>query len=272
MKITIDHNIIETYPYLEVGSKTNGQNNSPEIFYKTLPIYLGEYKSDNKDVDLLIIASDLQGIAEENGHQYLLGEKLPSFLRTLIDIEFPDCKKIGVLLCGDLYTSLDKRGTSGDVRNVWIEFNKQFDWVVGVAGNHDTFGNKFKEENFKSKNNIHLLHKEQIEISGLKIGGISGIIGRADKTNRVDESDFLNSLTKLSKQKLDFILIHETPDFPKFNQIGNSKIREHIEKLNKNRIFCGHCYWDNSLANFDNGSQVLNIDSKVILMKIKNCS
>lgn len=69
MKITIDHNnIIETYPYLEVGSKTIGQNNSPEIFYKTLPIYLGQYKSDNKDVDLLIIASDLQGIVEENRH------------------------------------------------------------------------------------------------------------------------------------------------------------------------------------------------------------
>ena len=118
--------------------------------------------------------------------------------------------------------------------------------------------------------NIHLLHKETIELDGLKFGGISGIIGREDKTNRVNESDFLNGLTKLSKQDLDFILIHETPDFPKNNELGNSKIREHIEKLNTIRVCCGHCYWNNSLANFENQTQILNVDSKVILMKIKS--
>ncbi len=271
MQITIDHqNILETYPYLEVGSRTIGQNNSPEILHKTLPIYSAEYENVNTDIDLLIIASDLQGIAEESGRKYLLGEKLPSFLKTLIEIELPKCKKVGVLLCGDLYTSLEKRGSSGDVRKVWEEFHNHFDWVVGVAGNHDTFGSETEKEQFKSQKNIHLLHKEKIELDGIKIGGISGIIGRADKTNRVDESDFLNGLTKLSKKELDFILIHETPDFPKNNEIGNSKIREHIEKLNSTRICCGHCYWDNSLANFDNKTQVLNVDSKVILMKIKS--
>ncbi|WP_044208757.1 metallophosphoesterase [Flammeovirga sp. OC4] len=270
MKITIDHkSLLETYPYLEVGSRSIGQNNSPEILHKILPIYFGEYENVNTDIDLLIITSDLQGIAEENGQKYLLGEKLPSFLKTLIEIELPKCKKIGVLLCGDLYTSLEKRGASGDVRKVWEEFNNYFEWVVGIAGNHDTFGNESEKEQFKSQENIHILHKEKIALNGMKIGGISGIIGRKDKVNRVQESDFLNGLTKLSQHELDFILIHETPDFPKNNEIGNSKIREHIEKLNSIRICCGHCNWDNSLANFDNGTQILNVDSKVILMKIK---
>ena len=271
MQITLDqNNTLETYPYLEVGSRTIGQNNSPEIFHKTLPIYFAEYKNSNTDVDLLIIASDLQGVTEGQGKQHLIGEKLPSFLKTLIEIELKDCKKVGVLLCGDLYTSLEKRGSSGDVRNVWKEFNNHFEWVVGVAGNHDTFGSEIEKEEFKLETNIHLLHKETIELDGLKIGGISGIIGRAGKINRVDESDFLNGLTKLSKKKLDFILIHETPDFPSNNEIGNSKIREHIEKLNPTTICCGHCYWNNSLANFNNKTQVLNVDSKVILMKIKS--
>ena len=270
MQITIDHeNIFETYPYLEVGSRTIGHNNSPEILHKILPIYIAEYDNVNTDIDLLIIASDLQGIAEENGQKHLLGEKLPSFLKALIEIELPKYKKVGVLLCGDLFTSLEKRGSSGDVRKVWNEFNNHFDWVVGVAGNHDTFGNENEKDKFKSQANIHLLHKEKIELNGIRIGGISGIIGRSDKTNRVEESDFLDGLTKLSKKDLDFILIHETPDFPKNNENGNSKIRKHIEKLNPTRIFCGHCHWNNSLANFDNKIQVLNVDSKVILMKIK---
>ena len=49
---------------------------------------------------------------------------------------------IGVLLAGDLYTvpALDRRGGSGDVTAVWRAFGDEFSWVVGVAGNHDTFG------------------------------------------------------------------------------------------------------------------------------------
>jgi hypothetical protein len=271
MKISIDqNNLLESYPYIEVGSNTINQNNSPEVFHRKLPIYSGEYKVNDKDLDLLIIASDLQGIAEEHGHYFLLGEKLPSFLKILIEIEYPNCKKIGVLLCGDLYTSLEKRGASGDVRNVWKEFNKHFEWVVGVAGNHDRFGTHTEEEQFKSIQNIHLLHKNIVELNGLKIGGISGIIGRKDKVNRVDEVTFLKNVTRLSKQNLDFLLIHETPDFPVLNQIGNNKIRACIEKSDTTRICCGHCFWENSLVEFENKSQVLNVDSKVILMRIVN--
>lgn len=205
MQITLDQNkTFEIYPYLEVGSRTIGQNDSPNIFHKTLPIYSAEYKNSNTDVELLIIASDLQGVTEEQGKQHLIGEKLPSFLKTLIEIELEDCKKIGVLLCGNLYTSLEKRGSSGDVRNIWKEFNNHFEWVIGVAGNQDTFGSETEKEEFRLESNIHLLHNKTIEIDGL---------------------------SKLTKKELDFILIHETPDFPRNNEIGNSKIREHIEKL-----------------------------------------
>ena len=35
---------------------------------------------------------------------------------------------------------LDKRGGSGDVTGVWLAFADIFQWVAGVAGNHDTFG------------------------------------------------------------------------------------------------------------------------------------
>ncbi|SFT68996.1 Predicted phosphoesterase [Lishizhenia tianjinensis] len=269
MKIKLDPtHIIETYPYLEVGSKTVGQNNAPEIFHRSLPIYKATYKESKADIDLLIITSDLQGITEVNGKQFLLGEKLPSFLKTLLEIEFSHCKKIGVVLCGDMYTSLIKRGSSGDVRKVWSEFNAHFNWVVGVAGNHDTFGNEKEKAQFEAQENIHLLHKTNVKIDGLKFGGISGIIGRPDKINRVDETDFLKSLTHLSKQDLDFILLHETPDFPLLTEIGNETIRKHLEQLPPTQVCCGHCHWENSLVQLPNQTQVLNVDSKVICMEI----
>jgi Icc-related predicted phosphoesterase len=260
--------IIETYPYLEVGSKTKGDSDLPEVFHKRLPIYYAEYLSQTAKVDLIIIASDLQGIAEEKGEQFLLGEQLPSFLKTLIEIEYPECKRIGVFLCGDLYTTLNKRGSSGDVRAVWDAFNRHFNWVVGVAGNHDRFGNAKDFEVFKANEYMHVLHKNSVEVDGIKIGGISGIIGRADKTNRVDELEYLKSLTSLAKKNLDFILLHETPDYPSLNLMGNHKIRAYLEHAYTTRVICGHCFWEQSLVELKNNTQVLNSDSKVILMKI----
>lgn len=95
----------------------------------------------------IIITSDLQGrehFKHQTGPQLrLLGEWLPQVLADSIlpGISLP-AGRIGVLLAGDFYTvsSLDKRGGSGDVDSVWQAFGEHFDWVVGVAGNHDTFG------------------------------------------------------------------------------------------------------------------------------------
>ena len=250
MKITLDEpQPIETYPYLEVssGQSVNGQ---PIIVHKQLPIYLGQFQKSDTSIDFLIICSDLQGMVEENGNYSLLGEMLPEFLKLLIDLELKETEQpnIGVILCGDLYTSLDKRGASGDVRTVWLKFKEHFNWVVGVAGKHDRFGNPATLNEFKATANIFFLHKEITVINSLKIGGISGIIGRADKSHRVDEQEYLTTIKKLTKKDLDFLLLHESPDFPKMNLQGNPKIRTTLEKSSSTNIYCGHCHWEQTLA------------------------
>ena len=208
-------------------------------------------------------------MVEANGTYSLLGEVLPEFLKLLIDLELNTTHppNIGVFLCGDLYTSLEKRGASGDVRKVWFAFLKYFKWVAGVAGNHDRFGNATDLIDFKAIPNIFLLHKEIQVIDHLKIGGISGIIGRADKTHRVDEKEYLNTLKKLTKKELDFLLLHETPDFPSKQLKGNTKIRETIEKSTPTPICCGHCHWEQTFISLANQSRVLNVDAKVVILK-----
>jgi len=268
MNINIEITPVEFYPYLEVGS---GQTNDgkPIILQKKLPIYIGEFEHEQSEMDFLIICSDLQGMVEKDRGYELLGIELPEYLRLLLEIELSATNesKIGVLLCGDLFTNLDKRGASGDVRNVWLEFKEQFDWVVGVAGNHDRFGNEEELKVFKNINQIYFLHQETIELEYLKIGGISGIIGRNDKVNRVDEKEYLNGLKRLLNNQLDLILLHETPDFPEFGLIGNTKIRKVIEKESKSNIFCGHCYWEKTVVEFGSKTKVINVDSKVVILK-----
>lgn len=271
MKINLEETPIEFYPYLEVGSgQTN--NGKPIILSKKLPIYFGDFESNKTSVDFLIICSDLQGMTERDGIYKLLGEELPEFLKLLIEVEFNSISnpKIGVLLCGDLFTNLDKRGASGDVRQVWIKFKEQFNWVVGVAGNHDQFGTVSELKTFKAMDDIFLLHKDVIEIDKLKIGGISGIIGRPDKSNRVEEKEYLQQLKVFLKKDLDILLLHETPDFPNLDYIGNPKIREVLDTYSKTNICCGHCHWDKTLVELENNSLIMNVDSKVVILKKRN--
>ena len=133
MKIILnDREPIDFYSYLEVGSRLTNMGN-PIIVHKKLPIYLGEFENSKTDIDFIIICSDLQGVVEKDDEYKLLGEELPEYLKFLIEIELATNKKtsVGVLLCGDLFTSLEKRGASGDVRAVWRKFKTQFSWVVG---------------------------------------------------------------------------------------------------------------------------------------------
>lgn len=258
---------LEFFPYQEI---TVPSINKPTLQHKVLPIYLGEWtKQDHVTVDLIIVCADLQGLVKKNGQYQLLGEVLPEFLRLLIDLEMdlPEDPTIGVFLCGDFFTSPTKRGSSGDVRNVWKTFANHFSWVVGVAGNHDYFGTPQENKTFQATKNINLLHHNSICIDGLKIGGISGIIGRADKTNRVEASQYISSLKKLLQQEADFILLHESPDYPPFGLKGNNIIRQCLEQAPKATICCGHCFWEQSLVTLQNETSILNVDSKVLLLK-----
>lgn len=237
-----------------------------------LPIYLGSIKDSKiKDLEYIIVASDLQGNVIENDEPKLLGEVLPDFLQLLFDIEFAevDRRKVGVFLCGDLYARLDKRGGLGDVKNVWRAFNEKFGFVVGVAGNHDDFEEPDEFERFKKEEGIYYLHQQIKKVGNLKIGGISGIIGRPDKPFRNDESKYLKALKKLLLRQPDFILLHESPNNIHPKLLGNDKIRAMIESSRKNIIFCGHNHWTSSLVEKENGTQILNIDSKCIILKIE---
>jgi hypothetical protein len=85
-----------------------------EIF--SLPIYSGIINNLPTAIDAIIVTSDLQGVVKVKEEILLLGEYLADNLKTILDLYFSKIKKekVLVLLCGDLYTSLIKRGDSGD--------------------------------------------------------------------------------------------------------------------------------------------------------------
>ena len=268
MNIQINEAIpIEKFPYQKVGGMKDRSLETVD-----LPIYKGIIQGlKTSSLDYLIIASDLQGNIFKNEAPILLGEVLPDFLKLLFDTEFPtvNLDRVGVLLCGDFYARLDKRGGLGDVKKVWQSFNQHFGFVVGVAGNHDDFGDFWEFEAFKEEPGIYYLDGKTITIGDLKIAGLSGIIGKPSKAFRNEETYHLKTIKHLLRQEPDFLLLHQSPNHLDPKLPGNNKIRETIEAGKKTVICCGHSHWKTSLVEMENGTQIINADAKCIILEIK---
>ncbi len=223
-------------------------------------------------VAAIVVTSDLQGrehFKHQTGSQLrLLGEWLPQVLAESIlpGLSLPT-GRIGVFLAGDFYTvpARDKRGGSGDVTTVWQAFGEYFSWVVGVAGNHDTFRDHAKPPNFRKP--LHFLDKHSANVDGLTIAGISGIVGNPDKPWRKPEEEFEEYLFSLQSAEPDVILMHDGPGIPELGYRGSQRMLEAVSFLSKSLIIRGHAHWKQALAELPTGLQILNVDARVVVLR-----
>ncbi|WP_426756769.1 metallophosphoesterase family protein [Myxococcus sp. Y35] len=181
----------------------------------------------------------------------------------------PPLAHTGVVLAGDLYSddTAMVRGASGDVRSVWEAFGQQFRWVVGVAGNHDTFGGTREQARFfRQRPALRLLDGDVVEMDGLRMGGVGGIIGRPDKPGRRDEETFLREVRRVMRQPPEVLVFHQGPDVPGTRMRGSAAIREALPAREDLLVICGHAHWDTPLVSLPEGPQVLNVDSRAVLL------
>jgi Icc protein len=239
-----------------------------------LPIQIAKVSGLPDELDALIATSDLQGRETQEmasgANPRLLGERIAEelFVEILPSLQFSP-EKVGILLAGDFFTvaNVDKRGGTGDVTRVWQAFAELFRWVVGVAGNHDLFG-EAESPRLPIASNAHFLDGEVIELDGLKIAGISGIIGNPRKPNRRDEADFLASVRQLPLDDVDLLLMHTGPSGSGAidAQPGIAAVRKLIEQDSATLVVRGHDHWDQPLSELNNDNQVLNVDCRTIIL------
>jgi Icc protein len=256
---------IEKEPIERISFLTIPQNSIEPSEY-SLPIYKGKIKGLPENISAIVVTSDLQGVIIQNDENVLLGEILAENLKLIFDIYFPkiDRKETIAFLCGDLYTDLIKRGQSGNPTKVWEKFASVFGHTIGIGGNHDKFDNI---EDINKIKNAKLLINEIFEIEGLRIGGLSGIIGRADKNFRLQETDYLKALSNLLNKKPNILLTHLSPQISDEDLQGDENITKILEKGNKTTLFCGHSHWEyNKAFDMKNVTQILNADTKVYIL------
>lgn len=263
---------LENTPIAEVRFLNAGKG--PGDYYcDTCPVLVGTVDALPMGISAIIATADLQGretFGEAKGAGLrLLGEVLPLKLSGAIlpEIGLTNPGSIGVFLVGDLYAvpGLEKRGGIGDVTSVWRAFGEVFAWVAGVAGNHDAYGPDVHAPP-RFGGNLHYLDGGRTKVADLNIAGIGGIIGSPERPRRRSEGDYLNVLADVLEDETDVLLLHDGPDDPYGGQRGSSAMREVIEVFKPKLVIRGHSQWREPLVELSGGVQVLNVDSRIIVL------
>ncbi len=194
---------IDTTPFFELEFQ-NAASRGGRVTER-VPFLRGEVEGLPEGLDALLLTADLQGrtttYSDEGEVWTLLGIAVAkAYLELAAEGRVPDPERTVAVLAGDLYTVplADKRGGTGDVREVWRAFAATFRSVVGVAGNHDLFGQtRGEREAFSREAGIHLLDAGLSNIEGLRVAGVGGIPGNPTKPNRRDPAEFGERIAEL---------------------------------------------------------------------------
>lgn len=255
--------------------KIDYENVAPRRMLRTeaLPILTARASGFPAGIDAIVATSDLQGHVRSGRELRLLGNHLAGELETLAaNGMLPELDRVGVILAGDLFAhpTQDRRGGSGDVRSVWQAFADRCRWVAGVAGNHDTFGPVGSLPDFRRLNrqpNIHLLDGDCIMLDGLRIAGLSGIVGGSARPLRRREAEFAAEVGRLAALGSDIIIMHDGPGDADIELKGWKSVREVLERSRPTLVVRGHRRSRSPLATLGNGAQVLNVHARFVVLR-----
>lgn len=269
--LSLNSELLLEIPFLNAGRAAGN-------FYEDrLPVHLGFVDKLPEGIEAIIATADLQGRErfqdrKSDGPLRLLGEALAERLEIelLPRFDLPSPREMGVLLAGDFYTvpALDKRGGTGDVTAVWEAFADRFAFVAGVPGNHDTFGSSLAPpKHLANRRTVHYLDGDIADVYSLTVAGIGGIIGSPNKPHRRTDDDYLHLLRGLLDFQPDVLISHDGPDGPMSGCRGSSLVREVIETSRPTLVVRGHAHWIEPLVELPNGTQVLNVDARMVVLR-----
>jgi hypothetical protein len=256
-----DPDPFHTLPYI-VGSTTTAG----------LPFHHAIVDELPDGLEAIIAAGDLQGVEPMAG-RFGAARLLGVFLAAQLDVlrrrgELPSRPNTAILLTGDL----QPRADSADVRGVWLSLADECRWIAGVAGNHDAFGPDQRGEHVSAvfdRAEMQLLDNRVITIGTMKIGGLSGIVGNSAEPWVRAESEFAAAMGRLAGLGPDILLSHDGPNIAGTGLTGWPSVRKALEAAPPTILFRGHDSWKNPLATLANGTQVLNVEGRVVVLRTR---
>jgi Icc-related predicted phosphoesterase len=83
------------------------------------------------------------------------------------------------------------------------------------------------------------------------------------------EADFLTELSLVLEQSPDLLILHQGP-FGQHAQRGSALVQDTLLRKPPPLTVCGHVHWQNPLAQLTATSQILNVDSRLVLLSLSD--
>lgn len=225
---------------------------------RLLEISLVRYAWEKPSAPCFLATADLQG--RELGKQNrLLGELVAeevAFLQELGSLPTLDF----CLLGGDFYDYPDchKRGGSGDVTSALNALSTLAPVSYAVLGNHDTI------TPLALAPTVIILDGTRAAVSGLTVGGVSGIVGDPERPQRKTEPAFLKALETATTPQADFLLLHQGPEGPTERHRGWQELNIALGRKKDLLVVFGHCYWPEPFHR-EGENLFCNVDDRVLI-------
>jgi len=256
---------IEQAPYFELPFLNAAPGRQRVAVRERLPFLRAVVSGLPRGAPPIVATADLQGRSE-------FGDTDDSLLGCAVADALPEVQAAAGLpapqvslglLAGDFYSipNAMKRGGLGDVGEVWSRMHRQFSRVAGVLGNHDQFG-----ESARSRHRPEgFLDGAILEMDGLRVGGVSGIVGDSGRPNRRSPDEFAESLITVLALRPDILLLHAAPESDE-GAPGDASIADWIRSTDfAGLIVCGHVHWDERVQRCGRAT-VLNVDGAVVTL------
>jgi hypothetical protein len=216
-----------------------------------LPVIIADVSGLPGSFPAWIATADLQGRTTLDGAEgSLVGCAAAKFLGKLTEYGLPPARECLSLLAGDFYAApgVSERGGFGLVSSVLDAFRGASKSMAVVAGNHDDI----------PRETAGLLDNTVATFYGLKIAGISGIIGSSDRPWRRPQAEYFQMVKSLLDRRPNVLLLHEAPSVELMAIIEKSAF--------PGLIICGHRAWPNRLVRMGKAT-CLNVHSAMVILR-----
>ena len=256
-------------PYQEMPFLNAAGGRKGGAVRERLPFFRGKVTGLPLGCSSLVATGDLQGRTDfGDDPATLLGCGVAEALTDIhAQAGLPNPASCLGILAGDFYTvpNAAKRGGTGDVSGVWARMRGTFGGLAGVLGNHDLFG----EARSPRLPPTDCLDGHVIEFGGLRIGGVSGIVGSVDRTNRRGPDEFEEVLLSVLIDSPDIVVLHAAPQADD-GAPGDETIAAACKSVDfSGLIICGHVHWRSRVQRCGN-AVCLNVDGAVVTLCANN--
>jgi hypothetical protein len=263
-------NSIEPDPLVTMDFTHSGPDGDQRV--GTLPIVTAFASFPPGPLDALILTAGLKGVrgVPEVRPVCPLGVAVAIWLETMTSAgSLPSCKRTGVILAGGFNSHENHQDDDevGIATAVWYAFSRRWKWVAGVAGEGDSaVPDQYDQESSDHKGTF-LLDGRAVDLDSLRIGGVGGILDDGINPDSPSGSARFRTLSGLAGIGVDLLVLHESPHGGRDGQPGSAALRDLLESLPPMLVVCGHDCWDSPMVTLDNGTQILNVAGRVVVLR-----